>query len=353
MRFLLLIDSSGQLELGNVDNGARVPVGELADPSERARATSFVWSPTGQWTAWSADSLAPDGIHQLRVHDEASNATEVLAEALTAFYLCPSPDGRYLSHLSPGPLGLELAVSEIGTGDLQIVERGQPMFWAWSPDGDQLAIHVENRVVIAELGGGEVTVLTEDAGAFSAPAWMPGGSVAMVIDDRIVCGTADGSLTTLVDQAGPLHFALGPDGRRVAQVDDGNGQPRLIVRDLMSGAVETLTDRRTAAFHWSPEGRRLAALVLASDTELRWIVYDGDDVAELAPFRPGRTWLRNVLPFFGQYALSHAVWSADGTQLVVPALDDGDASYALVQGVEPPYTNERLPDADLVWWANE
>ena len=353
MRYLLMIDSSGRLELGNVGNGARVPIGELAGPSAKARATSVVWSPEGQWTAWSADSIAPDGVHQLRIHHEAANTTEVLADALTAFYLCPSPDGRYLSHLSPGPLGLELAVSDVHSGELQIVERGQPLFWAWSPEADRLAVHVEDRVVVAELGGGESTLVTQQAGSFSAPSWMPGGSVAMVIDGQIVCGGPDRALTTLVERAGAEQFALGPDGRRVALVDQVDGRTCLVVRDLMSGAIEEVTSKRTTAFHWSPDGRRLAALVLASDSELQWVVHDGSEVIELQAFRPGRTWLRNVVPFFGQYAHSHSVWSADGTQLVAPALDDDGSGCALVQGIEPPFTSHRLPNVELVWWANE
>ena len=73
----------------------------------------------------------------------------------------------------------------------------------------------------------------------------------------------------------------------------------------------------------------------------------------LAPFRPGPAWLREVLPFFEQYAQSHSVWSADGTQLVAPGLDADGSTEAVVQSVDTPSSTESLPGARLAWWAAE
>lgn len=353
MRYVLLIDSAGNLVLADIDSGARVPVGQALGPAQKARTTTAVWSPAGQWTAWSVDADSPGGVHELRVHDEDTDTTRVLAEALTAFYLCPSPCGRYLSHLSAGPLGLELAVSEIRSGDLRIVERGQPLFWAWSPDSTHIAVHVENRVLISPIDGGASVILSDDSGSFTAPWWMSAGSVAFVVEDRIVCAGQDGALTTLFDQLDSGRFAVDPDGRRIAAVARTDNGQRLTVLDLLTSEKVTVTSEQTAGFYWSPSGRFLAALVQASSSELQWLVFDGRGVSRLSPFRPGPSWMRSVLPFFEQYAHSHPVWSSDNTQLVVLSLDNDGRAEALIQGAEAPFTVERLPDAHLAWWANE
>ena len=355
MRCLLVIDPGGRVVLGDVDSGVRVQVGgERPAPPQarRSQARTAVWSPAGQWTAWSLDSQELDGVREVCLHDEGSDTTRVIASELTAFYLSPSPCGRYLSHLSPGPLGLELAVSDVRTGELRIIERGQPLFWSWSPDSSRIAIHVEQRVLVAPADGGAVQLLSDRAGSFVAPWWMPDGSVVFVVDDEIICHGPDGSVTTLA-AAGTGRFALDPDGRRLAFIDVVEDQPCLVVTDLLTGERDVVTTERTAAFFWSPQGLRLAALVQAGPSQLQWIVFDGEGVARLAPFRPGGGWLRDVLPFFEQYAQSHAVWSDDGTQLVAAGLDANGSTEAVVQSVASPTSTETLPGARLAWWAAE
>ena len=60
----------------------------------------------------------------------------------------------------------------------------------------------------------------------------------------------------------------------------------------------------------------LAAYIARFPSVLQWLVFDGEELLRLAPFRPSPSWLREVLPFFEQYAHSHPVWSEDGTELV-------------------------------------
>jgi Tol biopolymer transport system component len=318
-----------------------------------APVRTAVWSSAGRWAAYAVDADDLDGPHELRLHDPASGTTRLIATALTAFYLCPSPCGRYLSHLSPGPLGLELAVSDIATGELRVLERGQPLFWSWSPDSSQIAVHVAQRVLILPVDGGPSRLLTETAGPFVAPWWMPDASVAIGMEEKIVSHGPDGLVTPLVPSAPAGRFALDPDGRRLALVDVVEGVICLVVVDLLTGERSIVATERTAGFFWSPDGRQLAALVLAGPNEVQWIVSDGDAVERLAPFRPGVAWAREVLPFFEQYAQSHAVWSADATMLVAPAIDANGSSEAVLQRARPPFTTERLPGVRLAWWACE
>ncbi len=366
MRYLLLVSSSGQIVLGDVDSGAQVPVGDSPHHAETAQtnaASTAVWSAEGQWTAWSTDPADPDDSGHIELHDEATDATRRIAESVSAFYLCPSPCGRYLSHLSPGPLGLELGVTDIRTGELHVIERGQPLYWSWSPDSARIAVHVGHRVLVAGRDGSSAVELTDEAGAFTAPWWITSGTVAFVDGDRIVSrsvssasATTDpeaGPRATLVDDAGSGRFALDPDGRRLAVVVADLDQPALVILDLLTCSRTIVPVHHVVAFFWSPDGRFLAALAVASADELQWVVFDGDEIQRLAPFRPTRAWVGSVLPFFEQYAQSHAFWSADSQYLVACALAPDGSPFALVQSATSPYTNEQLPDSQLAWWANE
>ncbi len=361
MRCLLLIDPIGRVVVADVDSGARfvfddVPTpggAEGAAPSQsQSQARTAAWSTVGQWTAWSLASEDFDGVQEIRVHHEGSVTNEVVSSALTAFYLYPSPCGRRLSHLSPGPLGLELAVSDVYTGELQVIERGQPLFWAWSADATRIAVHVGDRVLIVPVDGGAPTVITETAGSFVAPWWTPEGSVLYVEEGRIRSYGPDGVVIDLPVDAQTGRFAPDPDGRRIAVVERVDGVPSLVVVDLLTGDRHVVVEaERTAAFFWSPDGRRLAVLVLAGRREFCWVVTDGVDTVRLSPFRPGTAWLREVLPFFEQYAHSHAVWSPDGMALVAPALDADGSTEAIVQHASGAGTPTHLAGARLAWWA--
>lgn len=380
MRYLLLVSGNGQVILGDVDSGAQVPVGASphhAEATETAAVSTAVWSAEGQWTAWSTDPTDPDDSGHIALHDEATDATRLLAESVSAFYLCPSPCGRYLSHLSPGPLGLELGVTDIRTGELHVIERGQPLYWSWSLDSARIAVHVGHRVLVASRDGSSPIELTDEAGAFTAPWWITSGTVAYVAGDRIVSRSVSttpiaadqdshaphyppavhdheiGPAATLVDDAGSGRFALDPDGRRLALVVADLDQPALVILDLLTGTRTVVPVDHVVAFFWSPDGRYLATLAVASADELQWVVFDGDEANKLESFRPTRAWVGNVLPFFEQYTHSHAFWSADSQYLVACALASDGSPFALVQSATSPFTNEQLPDSQLAWWANE
>ncbi len=350
MRYLLVIDTVGNVVISDADSGIRMPIGAPLIPAQRSRVTTAVWSPAGEWTAWSVDSEQDDGIRELRLHDEDTDSAGVLAESVPAFYLCPSPCGRWLSHLSPGPLGLELGISEIAGDGLRIVERGQPLFWSWSPDSRNIAVHVEDRVFITDLDAGQPQLLSDRAGPFIAPWWLPGGSVLFAVEDRIVCGGGDEPVTELVDGGSAGRFAPDPEGRRLAYLDTSHGGVRLVVLDLLTGESQEVTSEPVGAFFWSPDGTRLAALVAAEPPMIQWLVLGGSEPVLLPAFRPTRRWAGTVLPFFEQYAQSHCHWSPDGSQLVAPAIDEAGASGAFIQGVAEPDRFQWIPDAELVWW---
>lgn len=357
MRHLLIINDAGNLMLADVDNDIRMPIGTPLTVEQQSRASTAAWSMHGQWTAWSVDSAHVDGLRQVRVHDEESDQARVLVESVSAFYLNPSPCGQLLSHLSPGPLGLELAVSDVVSGAMHVVERGQPMFWSWSPDASELAVHVENRVLVADRAGNVVRVLTEDGGLFVTPWWLPGGAVLYALDDRIVASGPDGVVTTLVEEGSAGRFSLDPEGRRLAFIaadDDvaaGKHGAALMILDLASLTRTKVTVDPIVAFFWAPDGSQLAALAATGDGYVQWIVTDGFDTQHLDRFQPTRRWASSVLPFFEQYAQSHAVWSSDAIALVAPAVSDDGESGAVIHTVGSEPSTKWIPDAELAWWA--
>ncbi|MDH5292018.1 MAG: hypothetical protein OEY41_18645, partial [Acidimicrobiia bacterium] len=107
MRRLLLVEPDGRATLCDPDSGVRTTL----DAPERATGEAgtgrsvvrtAAWSAPGGWAACALDAVELDGTRELRLHHRADpGATEVLASELTAFYLCPSPCGRFLAHLSP------------------------------------------------------------------------------------------------------------------------------------------------------------------------------------------------------------------------------------------------------------
>jgi len=337
--------------LADVDKDIRMPIGAPLSVEQQSRVSTAAWSMQGQWTAWSVDSDYVDGLRQVRLHDEETDSASVLVESVNAFYLYPSPCGQLLSHLSPGPLGLELAVSDIASGAIHVVDRGQPMFWSWSPDATQLAVHVENRVLVADRDGNEVRVLTENAGSFVAPWWLPGGSVLYAIDDRIVAAGPDDVTTTLVEEGSTGRFSLDVEGRRLAYVADDADGAALMILDLAALTQTKVTSAPIVAFFWAPDASRLAVLAAPGDGYVQWLVTDGFDTQHLDRFQPTRSWAGSVLPFFEQYAQSHAAWSSDATALVAPAVNDDGEGCALIQTIGPQPSAKRIPDAALAWWA--
>ncbi len=359
VHYLLVIDSAGNVVLADADNDIRMPIGAPLALEQRSRVSTAAWSARGQWTAWSVDSEHPDGLREVRLHDEESDRARVLVESVSAFYLYPSPCGRWLSHLSPGPLGLELAVSDVATGEIHVVERGQPLFWSWSPDATQIAVHVEDRVLVSDSAGTSTRLLTDDAGSFVTPWWLPGGSVVYAVDDRIVAAGPDDAITTIVAEDSTGRFSLDPDGRRMAYVSSAGESAALVILDLISQTTTEVTSAPIVAFFWSRDGSRLAALAAPGDGRVQWLVVEGSATRLLPPFHPTRRWASSVLPFFEQYAQSHAVWSSDSTTLVAPAVDADGRSGAVLhtveytddQGEESPGSTQWIPDAELVWWA--
>ena len=145
----------------------------------------------------------------------------------------------------------------------------------------------------------------------------------------------------------------------------------LKIVDPNSGKVRTLLPGSVVGFFWSPDGRSIAALRLSSsgtpatadaateakatgaarttlareasyrdaaaaspglDLQLTFVDPADGSIRSQRSIRLADVFTSQVLPYFDQYALSHRVWSADGTAVALPVVAaDGSSEIRLYQ----------------------
>ena len=381
---IVVVDAAGQLRTIDASGGSEHRFGLTGT------TTQFpAWSPDGGRLA--VVGLQDDGAGLYVLDDGASEISpQAIPEALYAsaqeqpFYLYWSPDGRQVTFLTSEPEGLALrAVPADGSGPGGVVRRGAPMYWTWIAD-DRMLVHAGGEgpeAYVGEVGldGLEGPRAAVMPGRFQAPAVSTDGtrrayvvatdepdadvpSMAILVEDG-----RDGSLQR-IPVRGPTALGWGPGERGLAFIAPREPQVLPVgllgILDPSSTQPRTLLDDDVVAFFWSPDGAAIAALTLPSDQPrqeasrralppshvarptaasggtLQLVVLAADDGTILLdrPVDLSGTFISQLLPFFDQYALSHHLWSPDGSALVLPLVgDDGQAHITVVplDGGEP------------------
>jgi TolB protein len=267
------------------------------------------------------------------------------------------------------------------------------MYWAWMAD-DRMLVHAGGEGPDAYLGevgldGVERRRAAVVAGRFQAPAVSGDGigrayvvstddpepenrSAVIVVEDR------DGNIRRVAVR-GPTALGWGPGASGLAFIAP-RGHTALPIGslellDVAATLPRRLVDEGVVAFFWSPEGASIAALAVAGDGPrqvasidarlpdagaqpvadedgtLRLLIVDaGDGMVRLdRPVRLSDTFIRQLLPYFDQYALSHRLWSSDGSALVLPLVDDEGHSRITVVPVDdsPP---DEIADGEIAFW---
>lgn len=369
VRKLVVVDIDGSLNIVTTGTGNAVPrsvdVSLFARPEADMEIIAPVWSADGRWLAWTET----DGVEgRIRVVEESSRDSLIDVPGFVAFCLDPSPDGQRLAHLASGPLGLELGVTDIDSGDTELVARGAPLYWSWSPDGRRLAIHNGSELRIVALGAGAERseadrLVTDDTGQYLAPWWSPTGDEIIYVDGEsrlVVLNLAlweagAGEPAVLVDDQEGYRFAVDSNGRRVAFVCRGeDGEAAVRVLDRLTGESVIAFDESVAGLWWCPDGRRLLALVRApkdAESSVRWAVWDHSDVVVGESFQMSSTLAATVLPFFEQFAPAHHLWSPDGRAVVTAGVGDGGRSEIIVQELDSPTSRVVVAEGTVAWWA--
>lgn len=329
--------------------------GPIGDSEGVRRYGAFAWSQVSDRLAFTEQIEAVSGKGRTLLH-VATGGGEQRREVFdragsTPFYLYWAGAREALTFLASriGQTELDLWMWE--AGDLQLLDRGQPYYWAWSPADNLIVTHVGGGGSGGRVGrlvgpGETVAASPVRPGSFQAPAFAPDGSQFVVAGEL-----EDARGLLLVNSAGQYQgelaavrrgvaFDWSPAGDRLAYVEQRSDRPAGFGELVLLSQVSDLAPqvRRTgvepvAAFFWSPSGERLAAFVpvegpaggqqqvsrrvQGQELRLQIVLIDAvsGDSRVVTEFLPTPAFLA-ILPFYDQYQRSSTIWSPDGLALV-------------------------------------
>ena len=327
-----------------------------------------------------AYSFGPDGTEEAVLY---SSAVE------PPFYLYWAPDSRTVSFLANDRqrvLALHLA-SLIDRSE-RILTGGSPFYWQWTADSRRMLIHVGFAGVGSRLGFTDVTDDTLTAnldapGFFQSPGISSSGrfiaygqSTASGLG-RVALRTLGGdeSIVRELPHQGLVALSWSPTDDLLAVMSPSRNVATFIggidLLDAETGLLESLVDEPAVAFFWSSDGRHLAyftrvrggggevasaggvqlALQRPTLLELHLAEIDSGETRMLTTFQPTAAFVSQFLPFFDQYALSHRMWSPDGSALTLPMIgEDGlpqvvvvtlDGTVTAIAPGDTPFWNQR------------
>jgi TolB protein len=342
------------------------------------------WSPDGTQLAAVGSRQGAGSIYVVAdaIDGPSASLSEIYSStSRTPFYLYWSPDSRQVSFLANDPQGIALHLAPAdGSSESRVLATGQPFYWDWAQDGDQLFIHTgglgENaRLTFIDTQGEPQGDELGNPGLFQAPGISPSGRyLAFAGADE------DGLRVILQDQAGDQHVevphrgvaAMGwsPTQDQLAFISPQSRSPSffgpLRLVDAVTGDARTLTRDLVIAFFWSPDGRSIAYLspdlgstepgarfptdlrsvnsgfwpasnaMQSGEVRLRLSVVDVESSQrrQLSSFEPTSLFISQFIPFFDQYALSHRIWSPDSRSLVMPMVDGSGREQVYVIPVD-------------------
>ena len=292
-----------------------------------------IWSSVPNTLAWGQATEDGFGIGIAKI---GSQEPTVVETAGLPFYLYFSPHGDRLGVLNNGPGGLEFSVVDMTTETLSVLDGGSPFYFSWSPTGDRLAVHVGvDRFETLDPLNGDRRVIGSTDGGYLAPKWGPNG-IFHVNEGNLVAQAIGGVSTVLAGVGEFTLFVANPQGSHVA-LQTAGGPPAisvglaenadvpndsLVVVNVETGAFDVVSNDPTFGFFWSPDGRSLLAFRPTANG-VRAIVWDLDgSTKEFAEFRMSPFLIRDLFPFFPQYAQSLSFWSPDSRAFAY-ASEDG------------------------------
>ncbi len=358
------------------------------------------WSPDSKRIAFVSVSGTTEAPVQASVFTAAPDGTDRVevfsSKKELPLYLYWSPDGERLGFLTTIPFrtAAVLWVTSAREDTSQVLDTGQPYYWAWAPDGRQMLIHAggdgpaftAERLALLHLGDEVIEEgLALPPARFRAPAWSRDGQrlllaiktrrgrEALVLADRQ--GNVEKVLTTF---DGSIAFAWSPDGEKVAYITGVESEPSplgpLNVIDLKKPTEikKTEEEEEAIAFFWSPDSKKIAYFVpsmasRASQSEqsgqsgqsqqdevvvlsLRIFDVDSGNTWTVATFRPTNQFLA-LLPNFDQYQRSATIWSPDSRNLVLPAYATDGEPGIWVAAASGKLALRYLADGVLAFWS--
>jgi hypothetical protein len=331
---LLVLGLDDEITTMRPDGTDRVTLAP-SDPKIEER-TQPTWSPQGDRVAWT--ERWEDGKSYLVVADHEGNLSSSPSPAM-ASYIAWGPDGHSIAITGDDLEGnLFLAVAEPGE-PATVIDRGAPLYFDWSPDGQNLLVHIEDRFEYVSLDGADRVPVFAD-GAFRVGVHVRDSIVfglARDVGESLAIGGPEGSDTTeLLRYTAPMAYVLDPGEDRLAVMVKGSpesqelsdvtdselpilGPRRLVVVDAATGDIEEVAAALGVAWWWSPDGDRLlysTQELIDGIQRLQWHVWDGAESTSFTPFSPTGAFGRGYLAFFDQLARSVDLWAPDGSAFV-------------------------------------
>lgn len=267
-----------------ITSDALLPTTE--DPDKAARIYLFpTWSPDSRRLAFAAVSGTSEAFRSsvFTVNADGSELAERFnSDFVQPIYLYWSPDNENLTFLTSTPAGrLLLQMLSLQGGPPRILDEGAPFYWSWDSAGHRMLIHAGGSSPDARLSflfpQEQVTeeALELEPAFFQAPAWRPESDAMLLAaegsdgENELLLlgpnGLVEASLAQL--EAGSAAFAWSPDGRKVAYVAGESvlaqgalGPLKLIDLDKPDEVV-TAEEEQVFAFFWSPDSRHIAYFV--------------------------------------------------------------------------------------------
>ncbi len=394
---IAVINRDGQVETMTPDGQARRLLTRAGD---ELFFQFPAWSPDSQHLAVVGSGLAGGAIYVLEDAErtgEIGDSQVYFSADQQPFYLFWSPDSRnlgFLANYTRNSVSLNVVPGD-GQVESRLLATGSPFYWDWSDNSRQLLIHSGGRrsggIALIDLDGEEQTGNLAIPGNFQAPDigrdgryWAfaeeaAGGQSALVVLD-----TTSGERQSHA-QAGSMALSWSPLYDLVAFTHGASAQHPwgpLHLLDVATGEVRLLSNQTVLAFFWSPDGRSIALITLGRDGnnddsyagapnkvsrtsrvgtapvqqsgEAPLVLSVIDVITgqglRLLNFAPTGLYVSQFLPFFDQYALSHRIWSPDGSSLVLPVAEEGGGVILVVPaGGGRPF---RLAEGEIAFWSH-
>ena len=242
--------------------------------------------------------------------------------------------GRSLTRRRPricnGPTAgtLDFEIVTVADATSSVAGTGAPFYFSWSPGGGGVAVHVGGDQFSIVGTDGETTGLGSTSGSYLSPQWTSAGIFYLDADGLRLHDAVDSS-QLVATVPGFVLFVANEQGTRMAIQSTSVVQPgatvalqqipeilpnAVMVLHLATREVQRATTRESLGFFWSPNGERLLILEISPVRGyIDAFVWEDGETRFVSSFQPASTFVRNVLPFFSQYAQSLQIWSPDSS----------------------------------------
>lgn len=321
---LAIVEDDGTVALLDPDGSDRVAITDAAGDSIY---TQPIWSPDSTRLAFG--QLSEEGF-AVRVEPVSGDESVSVPVSNNPFFMHWSPDSRRIGVLHNGAQGLDFEMVDVAAGTIEILDTGSPFYFSWNEDSDRVAVHVGPERFEAMDLSGESTPLGATSAGYLAPQWLPQG-ILHVFDDELVVRTDDEPIV-LAGVGEQTMFVADTDGSRVAlqslaprSQTVAMGQAERVrdnavaVVDTRSLEVEVVDTQPAVGMWWSPDGRSLLLLTpnLDGSSVTAKVWSDDDGLVEYVSYVPSALQVRDVFPFFPQYAQSMTFWSPDSSGFAI------------------------------------